>query len=831
MEPNMTVQNDPALLQNQEEESNFDFRMIIDILLVYRWWFVASLMVCMSVAWVYLRYSTPIYNVSSKVLIKDKENRYRSANVALQGLAGVTTNSDGFDNELEIIRTQSMAKRVVRKLNLYTSYFNEGNLTDRELYGKYSPLTVDMSDRDIDSLKVTLKITFVQNDKSVEAHIKVGDEEEVKVLKSIPAVMPTKYGDIRVEKNLYAFGDGLTRNLTAYISPINSVALRWASKVSAQPLSKTTTIAALSVNDNIPQRSVDFLKSLVDEYNEDANIDYNVAATRTAEFIEERLGTISKELGMSESEIEEFKRTSGIVDYQSDAQLNVSQTQNYESQLFDLEMQVNLLKYLNDYVNDKKNYLQLIPSDVGLSDQALTEMFQKYNSTIHERNRLLRSASESSPMVESLTNDAEAYFSALKGSLQSAFQQYSVRARDLKSQRDKYSQRVSSSPTKERVLLDIQRQQVVKADLYVMLLQKREENLINLASSAYKAKQIEEPIVSGPVFPVSRTVYLIAFAIGFLIPLGIFFLYQFFSFRIEGKEDLAKLTRVPLLGTVPFLKTLVKTKRQIVVQENRNSVVVEVYRALRSNLPFVLKPGENVILFTSSTSGEGKTFIAANLAASIAFAGKKVVVVGLDIRKPKLAEIFDLDSEGYGISDFLSRDAKDVAFLEKTIRKTTISDNLDVITAGSIPPNPAELLERETLGAAIEYLKKKYDFVILDTAPVGLISDTLSIAKYADVCLYVVRADYTLKSDIEIVNSMSMDNRLPNINIILNGVDTTKKSYAYRRYGRYGYAYGRKSYGYSYGYGYGYGHSYGYGYGSSGYGYGYGKEGKQLEEI
>jgi capsular exopolysaccharide synthesis family protein len=437
-----------------------------------------------------------------------------------------------------------------------------------------------------------------------------------------------------------------------------------------------------------------------------------------------------------------------------------------------------------------------------------------------ERNRLLRSASEDNPSVSILTEEAETYYNSIKASLQSSKQQLTIRRNQLQAQKEKYASKISSAPSKERALADINRQQEVKAGLYLMLLQKREENAITLASSAYKGKVIEEPIVSGPVSPKKKMIFLVALIVGIVLPYAYYFIRNFFRFRVENREDIYRLTKVPLLGSVPFIKALDKGDRNVVVQENRNSVVVEVYRSIRSNLPFVLSKDQNVILFTSTTSGEGKTCVASNLAASIAFAGKKVVIVGLDIRKPRLAGLFNLASSDKGISNFFTRPADDYQYLESIIQKSDISPNLDIIAAGPIPPNPAELLEKENLETAINYLKKKYDYVLLDTAPIGLVSDTLSVGKVADATLFVVRANYTLKADLELVNSLAAENRLPNVNIILNAAKVESNSYTYKKYG--------------YGYGYGYGRRYGYGYGSyGGYGYGYGEKegGKKLEEI
>lgn len=806
---------------NSNGHSGLDIRLLWGIFLRYKYWFIASVIVCLIGAFVYARYSTPVYEISTKVLVKEKENNYyRSSSIgaAFTDL-GLMNNSNGFDNELEIIATKTMNKKVVKELKLYCSYFLDGRVKKRELYGPKSPFLVDIEESKLDSLEFPIMLEISKQDNLYNIVVKTqyldSDEfdakatlfEAEKAVSSFPAAMNTPHGKVTIEKNPLVQEGDMKKDFFAIVNPLDLVAVKYLNSMSVEATSKTTTIAAISIKDNVPDRSVDYLNKLVEVYNEDADLDNNIEANRTRDFIEERLAEISKDLNMTEAELEMYKRSSGIVDYANDAKLDVTQSVQYEQKLVELSTQISLVEYLNDYVNDIHNDLQVVPANIGLIDNNLNSVITKYNEAVLERNRLLRSASENSPTVAVITNQAQGYQSTLKASLQSAKRQLVMQRNSLQNQQNKYSNRISTAPSKERALADINRQQEVKAGLYLMLLQKREENLITLSSSAYKAKQIEEPIVAGPVSPKKKMILLSAFILGLILPYLYYFTRNFFRYRIENEQDLADLSDVPLFGTVPFVKALSKGTRTIVLKENHNSMMMEVYRALRSNLPFVLSPGQNVILFTSSTSGEGKTCVASNLGTSMAFTGKKVLLMGLDIRKPRLAGLFNLSDTDAGISNFLTRDAKDFEYLDNLIQKTDISDNLDVLPAGTIPPNPAELLERDNLANAVEYLKQKYDYIIMDTAPIGLVSDTLSIAKLADVVLYVVRANYTLKADISFLNSLNADGKLPNLNVVFNGVkQEATKDYSYRHYG---------SYGYGKGYGYGYGHGYGYGYGDA----------------
>lgn len=812
-----------------EEESSFDIRILWMLFLRYKYWIAASVIVCLISAFTYLRYTIPVYNITSKVLIKDQDKRSYSSgiNSTFQEL-GFMNSSDGFDNEIEILSTKTLAKKVVRELKLYTTYFYDGNIKDNEIYGKHSPFLLDYEDGQIDSLHEAIEINISKKEENYMANIKYKDSEMKKLITGFPAHITTTFGKITIERNpllemkavnMSDVSDSkeedneLDRDLIVRINPIDPVAISYTNKVSVEPTSKTTTIAQLSINDNIPERGADYLNKMIEIYNDEASIDNNQEATRTADFIDTRLGIISKELNVTEAELEQYKKISGITDYESDAKVDVTQNIQYETQIVDISTQLNLVEYLLEYVNDSHNHLQVIPANIGLKDNSLSQVISKYNETILERNRLLRVSSENSPTVSTLTSEAEGYLVGIKASLNSAKRQFTIQRKDLIGQQNKYNSRISSAPTKERALADINRQKEVKAGLYLMLLQKREENAITLASTAYKGKMIEDPIINNiPISPKKKIILMIAFVIGIALPFIYHYIRNFFCYRIENVDDLAKLTNVPLLGTVPYVKALAKGNRTVVVQENHNSVMVEVYRILRSNLPFVLNPNQNVILFTSTTAGEGKTSIASNLGTSIAFIGKKVLIVGLDIRKPRLAKLFKLGNEEMGISNFFTRRPDDYEYLDSLIQNSGISPNLDILPAGSIPPNPAELLEKENLGSAINYLKKKYDYVLLDTAPIGLVSDTLTIGRHADLTLYVVRANYTLKADMNLVNNLSIEKRLPNINIVLNGTVAENNNYSYRRYG--GYTYG-KGYGYSYGYGYGYGN----------------EAGKKLEEV
>ena len=351
------------------------------------------------------------------------------------------------------------------------------------------------------------------------------------------------------------------------------------------------------------------------------------------------------------------------------------------------------------------------------------------------------------------------------------------------------------------MLTQIGRQQEVKSGLYLMLLQKREENSISLAATADKGKLIDDPQLVGKISPKSAIIMLIALLLGLAIPALVIFLLQLFRYKIEGHEDVARLTKLPIIADVAIASNTAKGKADIVVHENQNNQMEEIFRSLRTNLQFMLHEGQKVVLFTSSTSGEGKTFTAANLSVSFGLLGKKVILVGLDIRRPRLAELFGINDHRHGITNLLVKDAPTAADVQEQILPSGVNKNLDLLMAGPIPPNPAELIARSSLEAIIKALKDKYDYIMIDTAPVGLVTDTLQIARVADASIYMCRADYTPKSNFELINALANEKKLPNMAMVLNGIDMSKKKYGYYygygRYGKYGrYGRGLGSYGY-----------------------------------
>ena len=528
----------------------------------------------------------------------------------------------------------------------------------------------------------------------------------------------------------------------------------------------------------------------------DRNNDKNEIAQKTAEFIDERIGIISKELGSTEESLETFKRNAGITDLTSEAQIALTGNAEYEKKRVENQTQINLVEDLRRYM--RGNEYEVLPGNIGLQDAGLVAQIDRYNEMLVERKRLLRTSTENNPTIINLDTSIRAMKMNVDVTLDRTLQGLLITKADLDREASRFSRRINEAPGQERQFVSIARQQEIKSGLYLLLLQKREENAITLAATANNAKIIDDAIADEiPVSPKGKMIYLIALVLGVGIPVGVIYLINLTKFRIEGRSDVEKLTSLPIVGDIPLTD---EKQGAIAVFENQNNLMSETFRNIRTNLQFMLENDKKVILVTSTVSGEGKSFISANLAISLSLLGKKVVIVGLDIRKPGLNKVFNIPRKEVGITQYLANPEKSLMDL---VQLSDVSKNLYILPGGTVPPNPTELLARDGLDKAIETLKKNFDYVILDTAPVGMVTDTLLIGRVADLSVYVCRADYTHKNEYTLINELAEKDKLPNLCTVINGLDLKRRKYGYYYgYGKYGKYYG---YGKRYGYGYGYG--------------------------
>ena len=801
-------------IQENEEKSSFDFAVIYTTLILNWKWFVLSLIICLGAAHIYLRYATPIYQAAAKLLIKEEQNGRRGNSIQSSANLGIISNSNGIDNEMEILKSRTLAQQAVYDLKLYTTYRHEGRIKDHLIYGEQE-VNVDMDYEHLKKLNAPMNFKITREGRNyhvVGSYFVPIDDNSYnpgpvtvdKVITALPATLGTRVGMVKFTQNgNYMLRDGESLKVTMIAPEI--AAGKYVGSLSVSPSTKATSIAQLVITDEIPQRAINYLKQLAIVYNRQANEDKNQIAVRTEQFINQRLEKINAELGNTEGQLENYKKRNNMVQLSMNASTAFSNADSYAQKLNEANTQVALLDELTKYMNEPSNRHQPIPSNVGLNDASATSLINKYNEIALQRNQLLHSASESSPTVTPLTSQLDDLQASIKRAMSQARAGLNIQRNSIASQQGKYQGQISNTPEQERILTQIGRQQEVKSGLYLMLLQKREENSISLAATADKGKLIDNPVFAGKVTPKDSIILMIAFGLGLAIPALILFLLAFFRYKIEGHDDVAKLTKLPIIADVAIASDRAKTKADIVVHENKNNLMEEIFRSLRTNLQFLMKEHDKVILMTSTTSGEGKTFIASNVAISFALLGKKVVLVGLDIRKPRLAELFEIDDHHHGITNLLIKDNITWDDVNKQIVNSGVNNNLDLLMAGPVPPNPGELVTRKSLEETMDILKEHYDYIIIDTAPVGLVTDTLALGRIANATVYVCRADYTQKSSFGLINGLAYEKKMPNMSIVLNGVDLSKKKYGYYygygKYGKYGKYASYGAYGKQYGYG------------------------------
>lgn len=786
-----TTMNKTTLKNPQGEDLNI-YSLFIRYA-VYWPWFVGSIIVCLTASYIYLRYQVPVYSIKSAVLIKEQDSQKNKNNntlAAIQDL-GMMSMTNNFDNELQILKSQTLVKKVVADLGLYINHSRYHRFGyDTPLY-RNEPVKVYMNPEEADLLEGTVEINLeYKPEQPLEvdiAYTRNGQRKEMKqTFDQLPAALPTEIGVLTFTPDTTLSHQ--ESNLRVHISTPNQCASQYCAGMSVEPVSKTTTIAQINVGNTVRQRGIDFIYRLVDIYNKDANDEKNEVAQKTAEFIEDRIAIINRELGNTEETLANFKQRSRLTDLASDAQMALQETSKYEQQLNENATQINLMQYLENYINDPVNRNEVIPANVGIQDPNLSNVINQYNTMIVERKRLLRTSSENNPAVINMNSGIDAMRTTVQTTVNSVLRGLEISQKNLLREARKHEGRISNAPTQEKEYMSIARQQEIKASLYTMLLQKREENAITLASTASNGRIIENPLAGkAPVSP-QKDVYLLgALIIGMALPMVCIYLMQLTKYKIENRSDVEKLTTVPVLAELPKAELQHSVQGSIVIHENRNNLMEEAFRSFRTNLLFMLEPTQKVVLVTSSQPSEGKSFVAGNLAVSMAYLGKKVIVIGLDIRKSGLNKVFGLNGHTPGITNYLNAPEENDLF--QLVVPSSISPNLDILPRGNVPPNPSELVSRPALDDAIRLLKEQYDLIILDTAPIAMVTDTTIICRVADLCVYVCRADYTPKTVYRYINVMKEQFANVKLGTIINAIDLSKLKH------RMNYGYGYKYYG------------------------------------
>lgn len=764
---------------NNEEEINLQEWLLR---FVRQWkWFVLSVVLLLAASLIYLRYAPKIYEVNATLLLKDEKKGGGSELMALQEL-NIFEAKSNVDNEIEILKTANLMEKVVREMDIYFEYYMSGRVRTSEVYGKDVPLRFWLPSGQTDSVPAArFKVIYGERG-ALEFKGEYADEDFLVQSSIREKQVDLPFGSLLMEAGASEPGTEVEVKLRKPLAVARDIL----SDLEISLSSKTTTVVNLKLRTVHPRKGVEILEHFVEAYNRDNMEDQNLVAQNTALFLDERLDSITIELARVEQQVERYKQSQELTDISSEAQLFLQQSSQNEAKRLELETQLSIVQDLQSYLEQSDNADKLLPA-LGLQSQGLNNLINEYNTLLLQQLRLRTTASEDNKALIDLNRQLSALASNVKASLGREKRNLDILLANVEQQARLYSSKITSIPRQEREFMEIQRQQAVKAELYLFLLQKKEENALSIILVIPKAKVIDRPrSTSGPVAPRRNIIFVIALLLGLGLPVMIIVLREYFKFYIENKAELEKLSQVPVLGEIPRSQET----GNIVLHQHSTNTLAEMFRLLRSNLLFVLgKDHKKVILISSSVGGEGKTFMSINLGLSLAFLNKKVLIMGLDVRKPKLAEYLGLDTKS-GISLYLSGHSDRASLL----KPSGVHPLLDVVAAGPIPPNPNELLASKELDELIEQYRQDYDYIILDSAPVGAVSDAYQLNRFADACLYVVRAEYTPKQSISEAEDIYKQKKLNNMYFLLNGSDIKKAGY------RYGYG---KKYGYGYGYGYG----------------------------
>ena len=780
-------------LQEQEEQSALDFQTIYSTLILNWKWFLLSIVLCCALAVAYVKLAPKVFQSSTKILIKDDESKKSggaagAAAAAMSNLSlGFMSSSNGIDNETEILNSRFLVQQTIKNLKLYAEYKHGGMLVDTLIYAKQE-VNVDMDTTSLKQLNAPMKLTITREGgiyhvkgkyfKPIDAETFEKAPYEInKTLAKLPAQIRTKAGTLTLTQNLgYELKEG-TELMVEMISPFKA-SKEYFKRLTMNQTKKTANTVELTFNDESRERGVDFLNGLIDAYNYQANIDKNEIQKRTEDFINSRLAQISTEVTGNDTNLEKYKQKNRMVDIGLNAKQAVFSSDQFDQELNKANMQVELLNEIGKYMDQPANKYQPIPTNVGLEDESATALIGQYNSLALTRKQLLHSASEDSPVVTPITAQLEDLMTAIKRAMFQARINMKIQRNSIADMASKYEKTIGVTPEQEKALTQIGGQQSVPSGHYLMLLQQSEETSMSLASTADKAKIIEPAAFVDKVSPKGIIALLIAFILGVAIPAGIIYLRELLRSKILGHDDVEKLTQLPIIGDIPTASAN-GSKGNIVIQENKSNLMSEIFRGLRTNLQLAGDDKEKVFIVTSTTTGEGKTFIASNLAMSLALLEKKTIMVGLDIRKPRMAELFSIGDRQHGITNILANEECNWEEVKAQIVASGVNHNLDLLTAGPTPANPGELMVRKSLKQTIALLKEHYDYVIIDTAPVGLVADTLQLSKLADRTLFVCRADFSTKSSFTYINKLDEQKKLPNISIVINDIDLSKKKFAY----------------------------------------------------
>ncbi len=751
-----------------------DLKALLFRYLRYWYLFGIGVLICIVAAIIHIRYNTtPQYNINGSLLIKDEN----SSNILTGGVSNWYDTGPNLASEIIVLKSKNLMERVFEELSLNTSYYIEGRFKDMEVFRDDLPISVIVSkiDKKADGKTIQIRSNDNNNFELIEKS-KEGEEMISTHKFGQEIIMP--YATFTIIKSSDEFQT--TKDIIVKFHDTRQFSENFRSKLNVKPENPDANVLLLSLTDAVPQRGELVLRKLIEVYNRETVEDRTQSDLTSLEFLDERIGILSGQLADVERDVETFKIRNELTDLSSNAEIYLTSADSYNKEMIQNELQLDIIRSLEEYVSGEE--LNLVPSSLNIQDPTLNGLIAKYNELQLERQRMLRGMQPESSIIKNLDNQLYYLKLNIQENLKNIRNGLVLALNNMKSTSAQYQSKIRKVPSIERDLLEINRQQGVKQAIYLFLLQRREEVALTLASAVPNSRIIDIPEAAKFPFNNSKsTIYLAAFFLGLLVPFGFIYLKDMLNDKVLDRMDVERIPDIPILGDIYHSPN----KNALQVTAGSQTVVAETFRLVRSNLGFANLGRENkVILVTSSRSGEGKTFFSINLAASLALTGKKAVVLGFDLRKPKLMQELGLSSSSMGISNYLIQE--NVSVESMTIPVSDV-EGLFAISSGALPPNPAELMMNDRVSQLLTDLRSRFDYIIIDSAPVGQVADVFNLAPFIDSTIFIVRYNYTIKSQLAIIADIYLNKKLNRPMVVLN--DAKKKNSNVNGYG-YGYGYG-----------------------------------------
>lgn len=775
-------------IQKTKNNTGLNLQDWLMLILKNWYWFILSVLICVSVAFFYLKKTPEVYSRMATILIKDESTKGNMSSAAAFEDLSMLNTARNIDNEMFVFKSNQSLTNVIKRLKLDISYQIENGLRMKELYTE-TPVNVEFVD-DNNFQSFSIEVTPIS-----EKQCKVSSfsqENSIEKIVNYNDTTITPIGKLLIKPTVYYSDKSNGIPVTVRKQDIESIISKYKNALTISAVAKSTSLINISLNDVNTKRAEDIINTLIQVYNEDAINDKNQIAFNTANFINERLAIIGQELGDVDSEIETFKKNNEITDISSETGIYLQAGSEFKTKALNLQNQIYLGQFIRQYLIDPAKEKDLIPANTGIMDVGIEALIGEYNTLLLKRDKLIKNSSNRNPVLLDLNNTLSATKKTIVRSVDNLLTTLDMQHQNIQSQEELNKRRISSVPTHEKYVSNVARQQKIKEELYLYLLNKREENALNLAITESNARVIDAAFGSKtPIAPNSQKILLMGIIVGLVIPFGCIALLMIMNTTVRGRKDIEDNTSLPCLGEIPQKEK--NNKKNIVVVENSRDNVSEAFRIIRTNMDFmrVKTPDMKVIMFTSSNPKSGKTFVSCNLAMSLALTSKKVIILDIDIRKGTLTK--DVLSKATklkeaGLTNYLSGNEQSI---DAIINKETLHPYLDSIHIGVIPPNPAELLLSDRLDILIAELKKRYDYIIIDNVPAGIVADATIVNRVTDLTIYVIREGLMDRRQLPEVDKLYKENKFKNMAIILNGVSTKYNSYNYK-YGNYhdsGYGY------------------------------------------